>query len=96
GEAVDPDYQRFIPGLGLTDINVLPHYQVVRDNILDGQHLFEDITCGDSFGNRFFALPDGSFFLSEYGECWLFGEGYLISDGEITQICADGETLRIE
>ncbi|MCD8047793.1 MAG: Type 1 glutamine amidotransferase-like domain-containing protein [Clostridiales bacterium] len=96
GEADDPDYQRFIPGLGLTDINVLPHYQMVRDNILDGQRLFEDITFGDSFGNCFFALPDGSFFLIEDGETWLFGEAYQISDGEIEQICADGEELRLE
>ncbi|MCD8383083.1 MAG: dipeptidase E [Clostridiales bacterium] len=96
GESVDPDYRRFIPGLGLTDINVLPHYQMVRDSVLDGQRLFEDITYADSYGNRFFALPDGSFFLAEEGETWLFGEGYQISDGEIEQICADGEELRIE
>ena len=30
GEAVDPDYQRFIPGLGLTTRNILPHYNQVR------------------------------------------------------------------
>ena len=31
GEAVDPDYQRFIPGLGLTTRNILPHYNQVKD-----------------------------------------------------------------
>ena len=34
GEAVDPDYQRFIPGLGLTTRNILPHYNQVKDNVL--------------------------------------------------------------
>ena len=28
-EAVDPDYARFFPGLDLTEVSVLPHYQTV-------------------------------------------------------------------
>ena len=51
GEAVDPDYQRFIPGLGLTTRNILPHYNQVKDNVLDGLRLFEDITAADSTGH---------------------------------------------
>ena len=35
----DPEFERFIPGLGLTDVNILPHYQKVKDNILDEQRL---------------------------------------------------------
>ena len=27
GESIDPDYERFLPGLGLTELNILPHYQ---------------------------------------------------------------------
>ena len=56
GEGVDPDFVRFAPGLGLTDVNVLPHYQKCKDDILDGLRLFEDITYPDSRGNTFFAL----------------------------------------
>ena len=47
GEAVDPDYRRFIPGLGLTKYNILPHYQAVKDDYVDGMRLFEDITFRD-------------------------------------------------
>ena len=38
----DPEFERFAEGLGLTEVNVLPHYQQVKDNELDGMRLFED------------------------------------------------------
>ena len=90
GESVDPDYQRFIPGLGLTGINVLPHYQQVKDNILDGQRLYEDITYGDSYGHPFFALVDGSYIYVEDGRAEVFGEAYLILDGKKHLFCVRG------
>ena len=31
GESIDLNYQRFISGLNLTKLNVLPHYQMVKD-----------------------------------------------------------------
>lgn len=89
----DPEFERFAPGLGLTDINICPHYQKVKDNILDGQRLFEDITYADSEGNCFFALPDGSYLRIDEEGTLLFGEAYTISDGELEQISEDGEIL---
>ena len=44
GEAIDPLYKRWITGLGLTDINIFPHFQSLKDDFLDGQRLIEDIT----------------------------------------------------
>lgn len=95
GESVDPGYARFIEGLGLTDVNVLPHYQKVKDYILDGRRLYEDITYEDSFGHVFFALPDGSYVLQDADGAFLFGEGYCIADGVMEQICADGECVKL-
>ncbi len=95
GEAVDPNYQRFIKGLGLTAVNVCPHYQMVKDYYLDGMRLFEDITYGDSHGHEFVALPDGSYILSENGVETIWGEAYLIKDGYIEKICEDGQTFHI-
>lgn len=89
GESEDPGYRRFIPGLGLTDIMILPHYQKVRDMILDGKRLYEDITFGDSFGREFIAMPDGSYVLQEDGATVLFGEGYRITDGKIRTVCGE-------
>ncbi len=95
GEAVDPDYERYLPGLGLTQRMVLPHYQEVCDSELDGLRLFEDIAYPDSMGNEFFALVDGSYLYSESGEELLFGEAYLIKDGEMEQISAEGECIEL-
>lgn len=93
GESVDPDYERFLPGLGLTDLNILPHYQKERDTILDGRRLYEDITYADSAGRSFLVLVDGSYVLSVDGHETLHGEAYRIRDGRIEQICSEGESI---
>lgn len=95
GEATDPGYQRFIRGLGLTDWNVLPHYQMVRDNIIDGLRLFEDVTFADSHGHAFYVLVDGSYICQREGTSTLYGEAYLLRDGVMTQICADGQCIAL-
>ena len=95
GEGVDPDFQRFAPGLGLTDVNILPHYQKGKDNMWDGLRLFEDITYPDSQGNTFFALPDGSYFYQDEDGLLLFGEGYLLRDGVLTQLTRSGDCLNM-
>jgi len=88
-----PDYQRWLPGLALTDVNILPHYQKVKDNILDGQRLFEDVTYPDSFGNDFFALPDGSYFYQDDEGLLLCGEGYRLHDGILERLTVSGDVL---
>lgn len=96
GEAADPDYQKFIPGLGMTKLNILPHYQKVKDYMLDGMRLFEDITYSDSVGQEFYALEDGSYVrCDEQGEV-LYGNAYRIADGVMKQVCRDGECLRLK
>jgi dipeptidase E len=87
GEAVSKDYRRFLCGLGITRKMILPHYQFIKDKYLDGMELFEEITYPDSLGREFYALVDGSYL---YGEENLteriFGEAYLIKEGQIKQI----------
>lgn len=96
GESVDPDYQRFIKGLGLTELMILPHYQEVKENMLDGKRLYEEITYADSVGRKFYVLVDGSYILVQDGKTELYGEGYLIADGNISQICREGKRLEID
>ena len=88
-----PDYQRFIPGLGITDINILPHYQKVKDYRVDGLHLFYDITFPDSMGRCFFALPDGSYIYQDEEKQLLCGKGYSVIDGVMELINDNEETL---
>ena len=90
GESIDPAYERFIPGLGLTEVNVLPHYQQVKDYTLDGRRLFEDITFADSRGRCFFALPDGSYVYNNT----IWGEAYRIADGKIEQVGWEGTSFQ--
>lgn len=93
GESVDPDYARFLPGLGLTDLQIVPHYQETKDNWIDGRRLYEDVTLPDSLGRCFLALVDGSYVLSDGAETELRGEAYLIEDGELRQISEEGDCL---
>ena len=90
GEAIDPAYLRFLPGLGLTKVMLLPHYQEVKEDVLDGLRLFEEITFPDSMGKCFYAIPDGSYLFIENGREELRGEAYQIRDGLLKQISEDG------
>ena len=88
-----PDFRRWYPGLGLSEINILPHYQQVKDNLLDGKRLFEDITYLDSVGHSFLSLVDGSYILEDDGETTLFGEAYAMIDGKFFQIAVPGDIV---
>lgn len=93
GESVDPEYDRFPTGLGLTEIHMCPHYQMVKDWVLDGRRLFEEIAFEDSFGRRFQAFVDGSYVVSENGKNVLYGETYEIKDGKMKKICEKDEKI---
>lgn len=93
GEALDPLYERWIPGLGITNINIYPHFQKLRDEYLDGMRLIEDITFEDSVGHEIIALNDGSYIMIENGQTILYGEAYRIKDRQLTQLCKDGEFI---
>lgn len=92
-EAIDPDYERFLPGLGLTKTMLLPHYQEVKDDVLDGLRVFEDVAYPDSMGRTFYALVDGSYLLIRDGKEELRGEAYRIENGILTQIAKTGGSV---
>ena len=83
GESEDSSYLRFLPGLNLTKTMILPHYQMVKDTILDGKRLFEEITYPDSLGREFLILPDGSYLMSIDGKESVWGEAWLLKDGKL-------------
>lgn len=91
-----PEFERFAPGLALTDVNILPHYQKVKDNILDGLRLYEDITFADSMGHTFFALPDGSYIYQDEDGQLLCGKAYRVQNGIMELLTLDGEVLDLE
>jgi len=95
GEAVDPLYERWITGLGITNINIFPHFQSLKDEYLDGFRIIEDITFEDSVGHEIIALNDGSYIMIDDGQTTLYGEAYMIKDRQQTQICKDGESISL-
>jgi dipeptidase E len=93
GEADSEDYRKFIPGLGLTKYNILPHYQAVKDDYVDGKRLYEDITFPDSIGHIFYAIVDGTYLLQTEDRAEIHGEAYRISDGTMTRIGSEGDII---
>lgn len=95
GEAIDPNYQRWICGLGITKTNIFPHFEVLKDEMLDGMRLIEDITYSDSMGHEIIALNNGSFIVVDNGTEVLYGEAYIIKNGEQRQICTDDKWIQL-
>ena len=95
GEAVDPGYQRFLPGLRLTKTNLLPHYQANKDDVLDGMQIYEEIACPDSVGRTFYAVPDGTYLFLDGSKEELRGEAYTVKNGALSQVSSHGDVLSI-
>ncbi|MBO6170174.1 MAG: Type 1 glutamine amidotransferase-like domain-containing protein [Bacteroidales bacterium] len=91
GEAADPRYSRWLTGLGLTDIRIIPHYYQVRNAAIDGKRLFEDIAFPDSFNHSFYTFPDGGYILVKDGRSTLHGTAWEISNGQMRQICSENQ-----
>ena len=87
GEVIDPTYQRFVPGLGLTEKMILPHYSSWKNEVVDGFRLLEDITYPDSQGHTFYLMEDGSYVLGDTEEKKeeVIGNYYVLRDGVIVQ-----------
>ena len=95
GEAIDQDYIKWMPGLGITEKNIFPHFSALRDDYLDGLRIIEDITVPDSIGHCFYALNNGSYILIKDGVETLYGDAWLIKDGIIEQICCKDNNTKI-
>ena len=92
GEAADPGYSRWLKGLGLTDINLVPHYHQVRDVRIDGLRLFEDVAFPDSWNHRFHTFPDGGYVLIKDGRETLYGEAWEITRGGMRKVSEENQT----
>lgn len=93
GEVKSPNYDRFLEGLGIVDISVLPHYKDVQDERLDNQRIMEDVTLPDSYGRKFYAIEDGAFIVATENK--IYGNCYVIKDGKIKKVCNTGEAVNL-
>ena len=85
GEAIDSKFNKIYKGLGLTNINVFPHYDELKDYLVDGIHVINEIVIPDSFNYDIYAINNGSYILID-DKNYLYGEAYLIKDGKIEKI----------
>lgn len=86
GEYLDKKYQRYLPGLELTQTMIIPHYNEIHDDCLDGVHIFKDIAYLDSAKRTFIVLVDGSFIHIHEGKEMIHGLSYKIEKGKQTLI----------
>ena len=96
GESIDPNFNKYFPGLGLTNINILPHFNDYQDLILDNKKYIEDIIIPDSYKTDIYAIDDGSYFIINNNKTILYGEAYLIKNGKIEMINKDNEIKKIK
>jgi len=93
GEAVDPHYKRWLKGLGLTDIQLVPHFEQVRYATVDGLRLFEDVAFPDSWGHRFYTFRDGGYVIQKPGKpAELRGEAYEITRGAMRRVSEENKS----
>ncbi|MBQ8109124.1 MAG: Type 1 glutamine amidotransferase-like domain-containing protein [Clostridia bacterium] len=95
GEAIDADYPRFLPGLGLTEAMIIPHFDGNLAYRLDGLRIWADVSFPDSVGRRFYALPDGSYLFIHEGGQELRGVAYLIENAALRVFCDEGQSVKL-
>ena len=103
GEAADHEFVRWARGLGLTRHMLSPHYQMVKDKVLDGQRLYPDITFPDISGKELLLLNDGSYLhiRKDFADgnvksVMLYGESYVIRNDELQKICGHEEAVKLK
>lgn len=94
GEAIDPNFIKIYKGLGLTNINVFPHYDEIKDDLVDGIHVINEIVIPDSFKYDIYAINNGSYILID-DKNYLYGEAYLIKNGKVEKINDNDKIISI-
>ncbi len=96
GEAIDPHYQRFIHGLGITDTILIPHYNQLKGSFVDSLLMFEEIAIPDSLNHRFYTLMDGSYIYGDGTIEEVRGECYLIEKQTVRLLIKNKEVYEIK
>jgi hypothetical protein len=93
GEALDSNYRRWLKGLGLTHIQLVPHMEQVRYAQVDGLRLFEDVAFPDSWNHRFYTFRDGGYVIQKPGKRpELRGEAFEITRGAMHRVSEENKS----
>ena len=86
GEALDKNFKLLLQGLGLTSINVFPHYNDMVDFVLDDLRMMEDIVIPHSFMLPVYILSDGDFIVDTGSEITYHGSPKLLQFGTMRDL----------
>lgn len=89
GESDDPNFVTYLPGLGITPINIVPHAKYFRTLKLDGKSFYDDILIPRSRGEKIYFIDDGSYFIINGGITEFFGTGEIIENGSVRKISSN-------
>ncbi len=93
GDSSEPIY---FDGLGLSSINIEPHF-VLDTNGFDEMQIYQrNHLLKESKTRPIYALCDGSHILETDKSIKIYGKAFLIKDSIITQICDDKQTFNID
>ena len=95
GESIDSKYQRFLKGLELTTKQVIPHYNFLKQEYLDGKHVIKEIASEDSMNQEFYIFPDGTYIYGHDGMEELYGEAYLLKDKIFKKINTNDQIITL-
>ena len=97
GEHTDKSFKRILKGLALTNINIIPHYKLFKDKIFtDGIKMLDDILLPDSHKTQMMALPDRSYIIQQDNNIKIFGEAYLLKEGQIKKINENDKVINVK
>ena len=92
----DESFIRYLDGLALTDLNIIPHFSERVDFKVDGKRYIEDILMVDSFKSPLLMLNDGSYVIKYYQDkVQVHGLAFALIQGVITKICENEKYVYI-
>ena len=92
----DLEYPSHFKGLGMTNINVEPHFVFDTTNIDEDEIFHRNELLKEANVRDIYAICDTSHIFDDGQKQTLYGEGYLISNGSIIKLCSHGEKYELD
>ena len=81
----------FYDGLGLTEINIEPHFVYDTSNFDDNEKYQRDVIMKESYNRTIYGQCNGShIYIDNDNVAMIYGETYLIQNGNVESICENG------
>ena len=83
-------------GLGLTEINIEPHFNIEPSNFNELENYQRDNILGESLSKTIYALCDESHIFETDNSIVVYGQSYIIRRGIISLLCNNKESFIIK